>query len=372
MASSSGTGAPEADRTLAITITSTVSLLQQFESALDPTSTTTAAPAQQQQDALCVLQASATLVRAHTTKLSLLVLNKPFTPPAIVRVLDDLSTTALPALLSAAAACTAQQWGTSFAAETRGRVRRLLGELQSLVHDIPRHGGSLPSSPPASRDSLAATGVVWAACDGLAALKTLGLGGVLAQRAQAQHDVLEDAMAELDGWAKEEPSPVSSPAASHPGEEDEGEEDEGEEDFAELFAASNRLPKDDEVLRPQLAATLKTLARLKMLYKAVIKRRLLTLPASPPEPTAETAADATPPPQHRVDRIMHSLETIPSETDDMANAFYELDGADATARLDRCSELARVAAEMALWDWEGREDAFSHWIRKWLEMLDEK
>src|SRR5579862_9375993 len=94
---------------LRLALTTTRSLLQQFLASLaaapSPAPAPTAAEAQQSTDPLALLNASATLTKAHTTKLAPLPLNPPFTPTAISTVLHDLSTGALPAMMTAVEIC---------------------------------------------------------------------------------------------------------------------------------------------------------------------------------------------------------------------------------------------------------------------------
>src|SRR5438876_242251 len=120
---------------LHLTLTTTLSLLRQFLSSLSttppPTTTTTNPPTAS--DPLPLLSTAATLTKAHTTKLSLLLLTPPFTPTAISGVLHDLSAGALPVMMTAVEQCSPEVWGQTLSDEVRGGVRRVLRGLVALV-----------------------------------------------------------------------------------------------------------------------------------------------------------------------------------------------------------------------------------------------
>ncbi|TIA45963.1 hypothetical protein D6C83_05600 [Aureobasidium pullulans] len=82
-------------------------LVAQFLASLAPNASTdtTAQLPPNPPNPLHVLRDSATLLKAHTTKLALLLINKPFTPTAVTSVLRDATQTCLPAMMSAVELC---------------------------------------------------------------------------------------------------------------------------------------------------------------------------------------------------------------------------------------------------------------------------
>src|SRR5690349_15905558 len=91
----------------------TVAVIQQLEAVLfqisnnkdapqpPPAASSTSTPI----DALALARDSAQLIRAHSTKISVLIINEPFTPSAIIKVLKELVGSAVPGLASAAQEC---------------------------------------------------------------------------------------------------------------------------------------------------------------------------------------------------------------------------------------------------------------------------
>ncbi|KAI9840296.1 MAG: hypothetical protein M1837_001783 [Sclerophora amabilis] len=371
---------------LRLAITSTASLLQKYDHAIAyQTNTPTTAPTNQsdpQPEPLVLLHTSATLTKAQTTKLSLLILNKPFTPTAISAILRDLSAGPLVAMMSGVQLCVPDVWGTTMSVEVKSRVLHVLRELRGLVGEIPLQepgeGESQEGAPSPSKGSLASTGVVWEACDALAELRDKGMAGLLVQKAIQYRDTLEDALAELSDWSKED----GNDDADKDEYEDEDEDDDddasstaGNDSFDDLFDTGKTLPKGDSELRSLLDDSLKRLALVKMLYTAVIKRRLRHASlssASAPLEADKSAEDSQAQRMtfvSRLDRLMQALKSIPEETDELASAFYELDEEEARRSLQKCLQLARDVAELVKRDWSGREDDFKTWLDKWLGMI---
>ena len=68
---------------------------------------------------------------------------------------------------------------------------------------------------------------------------------------------------------------------------------------------------------------------------------------------------------------MHTLKSIPETVDDIAAAFYDLDGDEAKQTLAKCCDEAKKAIELVRGNWEtGKEDEFSAWGAKWIAALD--
>ncbi|KAI9703526.1 MAG: hypothetical protein M1820_005830 [Bogoriella megaspora] len=333
---------------------------------------------------LSLLTTTATLLRAHTTKVSLLLLNPPFTPSALHRELREIGGSVLPAMMSAVQICDAER-GTKYpdvlCEEVRSRVGDCVREVQtvvsrvrSLAEEFRNEGKSLGGkgderevkkvterldglglgggdAGEAGRDVLASTGVGWEACDKLVGLGKAGLVGVVVKRVQEWRDLVKDAVEELKEWGEEDEE-----------QDEEDEVDEVEEDkdsLAEIFGA-DKLPKGHEGLRVQLEAALKKLKLVGTLYQAIVKRRLLTLP-----PILDDRPEVTP----RLDDLIAKLKEIPGAVDDLAGAFYELDEKQAQRKLDVCCGTAQEAVALISKNWQGIEDPFTEWSKKWTDAL---
>ena len=225
----------------------------------------------------------ASLIRAHTTKLSLLVINKPFTPTAVSTVLRELVAGPLPGLGSSVELCTADKYTKAMSAELQYRAKRVLVDLGTLVAAIPLDGQILSddekngTGTETGKGSLAVTGTVWESCDSVIELKKIGVAGLVIQKAEGYRDLLKDALEELQEWAEEE---------SDEDDEEEkvldAEEDAAQAELDNIFGSQQHIPSDDpESIRPRLESSMKRLRLLILMYQAVSKRRFKTLPPLP-------------------------------------------------------------------------------------------
>ncbi|KAI9797291.1 MAG: hypothetical protein M1833_005587 [Piccolia ochrophora] len=371
--------------TLKLTVSTTSTLISQFQSSLTANATdkpqsienastppSTADPAPPH-DPIPLIHTSATLVKAHTTKLSLLILNRPFTPSALSTVLRELSTGALPLLLTAVEACDPSVFTHLFHKELRACTQRLLQDLASLVGEIPLDVASASKasgSASGEGSTLPTTGLVWSACDALTTLASQGISGLLVRKAQEYRDLLADAIAELDEWSKEE-----SEAAD---DDDDVEDSEKEDDPISDNATDNVLAfgadsgPPPESIRPLLKTSLTRLTFIKHLYTAIIKHRLRSIPS--PQSHVSATISSTPPFVTTVDKAMRSLCEIPEETDELANAFYEHDAETADTLLKHCVSLAQDAAKTLHDGWQGAaeassKDAFRAWVEMWTRLV---
>lgn len=361
------------DNVLRVLVSSATELIGQFEAALSGqySQESSLDPASSPRDPLELLSKSATVIKAHTTKLALLITNKPFTPSAIASVIRELSSGPLPALMTGVELCYEAEWGSTFRHEVKSLVKTLLQELRALLHDIPLEGQAPftagDENKITSKDSLASTGVVWEACEALIQLKAQGIAGVMVRKAQMYHDMLQDAIAELQEWSTDAEDDDDDRAEL----ESDQQRSEGGlvDEFDDLFQASNRLPKDHPELREQLDDSLKKLNLIRMLYKAIIKRRLQTYP---PHKSGGLQDNETMPIMLRLEFLMKNLKAIPEETDELANAFYDLDADQAGNHLCHCLEMAKQAAEIAKLNWNESADEFGTWVDRWMDLINKK
>ncbi|KAI1088419.1 hypothetical protein F5B19DRAFT_496408 [Rostrohypoxylon terebratum] len=323
-------------------------------------------------DPLALAHDSAALIKAHITKLSLLIINEPFTPSAITKVLRELVAGPIPSLASAVQVCDPQKYTTVARQNLSWRCHRVLRELKSFLGIIPLDGKVLPNeqrnSSNGGKGSMAATGVLWAACDDVILLKKLGIAGLLVKKVEEYRDTLKDILEELKEYSEEV------------GEEDDddddgdGEVDETGNDITDItdqvqnthlstqqilddLMNPRHIPRNDpDKIRERLESCMKRLRLTTLLYTAIIKRRLKTLP---PFPNATQV-----PVTQRLDEVFPLLKTLPHRFNEVACAFYELDRDSIDLAMDSCFFDAFAASEMLMKPWEGDRDEFTDWAEK--------
>ncbi|KAK5128276.1 hypothetical protein LTR85_002943 [Meristemomyces frigidus] len=349
----------------------TLALLAQFTTYLAPTSTLPppTTPISNPPNPLHVLRDAARLVKAHTTKISLLAINKPFTPSAIRKVLNELTATCLPAMMSAVQICEQERtttWGGLMGGEVRARVRRVFREMEMLLQEVlsiaagGNEAGAISSS---RRDSLSSTGVVWESCDALIELEKLGIAGLAVQKAEQYRDTIKDAIEELREWTEGEDTDTEG----HDALLDENDEAvEGDtESLEDLFNAANSMPRDRPELKQLVEEAGGLLKKVVLLYNAVIKRRLRTF-----KERGNGEGEGEGEGVERLDQAMLSLRRIPHQVDELASCFYDLDDARAKEMLAKCINEAKTAARVMEKRWEdGAADEFTAWSRKWKEAV---
>ncbi|KAI0395548.1 hypothetical protein F5Y17DRAFT_456946 [Xylariaceae sp. FL0594] len=356
--------------TLKALVLSTSSLISQLENDLQsvalgktPTNAAPDPPDATPVDALALARDSATLVKAHTTKLSLLIINEPFTPSAIVKVLRELAAGPVPAIASAVQLCAADTYTSIARQDLAWKSYQVLKELRAFVDLIPLDGkalsGARKSGTSGDKGSILATGVVWAACDDVILLKQLGIGGLLAKKIEEYRDTLQDVLEELKEWSEEIDDEDDD--ADELNENDDGDDGAGTELSAQQMLddlmASQRIPRDDpDRIRERLDSCLKRLRLTTLLYAAIIKRRIKALP---PLPSKEATSVV-----ERLDRALPILKRLPHQFGEVACAFYDLDPTDIDTAMDTCISGAVSAAEMLKVPWEADRDAFTEWAEK--------
>ena len=342
------------------TISNLKTLLHRFQTALQ-SPTPAHPPIEDLPNPLAVLSDASQILKAQTTKLSLLLLNKPFTPSAITFILTSLSNSCLPALMSALELCLADKYTNLMHHYIRSSLSRIMMELLSLLNSIPQNEQGVGKT--LGRDTLASTGVLWAECDKMVALGSGGVTKVAAARVEEYHGLLKDAIAELDEWDPDEDSESDTDSLpSHKG-----------------YTSSPR-PVDAPLERSlqdlslsSIAAlrkkTLGTLRIIRVLYPALVKRRILTFPSINSTFTAEDLPSSV---QIRnLDRLVDHTQQFTEETDEIAGALYAGDEGEVGDRLTKLIEASKTCVEGVKLSWNGNEDEFTTWAEKWVMRLDE-
>ncbi|ETS73036.1 hypothetical protein PFICI_15211 [Pestalotiopsis fici W106-1] len=361
-------------------VQTSISLIKQFEEVLNqaargqltttpPSPTSDTPPQSQSIDALSLAHDSASLIRAHSTKLSLLIINKPFTPSAVVKVLQELVAGPIPGLASAVQLCAADRYTSTVREDLAWRCHRVLKELRGLIEVIPLDGNILS---PEKRDgvkgdkgSLTVTGVIWAACDDVIQLQKFGVANLLIKKVQQYRDTLQDVLDELKEWKEE---------GEQRGDDDDedGEEPEDEveyvtnqldtthlsaQDMVDDLMNTRHIPRNDsDKIGERLEACLKRLRLTTLLYAAIVKRRLKVLPLLP-------ASESSPVPR-RLDEVLAILKRLTDRFNEVACAFYDLEPDAIDQSMDACFFDAFAASEMLVKPWDGERDEFTDWVQK--------
>jgi hypothetical protein len=265
-------------------------------------------------NALDLAHDAATLIKAHSTKLSLLIINKPLTATAINTVLRELVAGPLPGLASAVEICTAARYTKAMSEELQWRAKKVFIEFGTFIKAIPLDGHILSedakngTGKTEGKGSLASTGVVWDACDGVMALKGLGIAGLVIKKAEEYRDLLADALEELHGWGEEESD-----------EDDEDDEAGSDEEQDDIFESQRHIPSEDpDKIRPRLESSQKRLRLIITMYAAVVKRRFKTLPHLPhPDLPPELKSNEDPGIAACLDEVLDVLRKIPDITDEV-------------------------------------------------------
>ncbi|POR34778.1 Uncharacterized protein TPAR_05047 [Tolypocladium paradoxum] len=355
--------------TLLAQLQAVLSEIQQEPSAKPPSDnspspSTSSAPL----DALALAHDSASLVRAHGTKVSLLIINEPFAPSAISSVVRELVAGPVPAIVSAAQACTSDKYSAALRRELTSRCRRVLAELHGLLQKVPKDGKVLAVDKksgftPEDRGSIPATGILWAACDDVINLAKGGVGGFYAQKTGEWRDTLKDIMEEMKEWGDEEPE-----------DDEDGSDDDGDVDdladqlggthvdaqdmIDDLMNSQPTIPRSDpNRIRPRLESSLKRLRLVILFYEAAIKRRFKKLPALLPA-NAESKVPS------RLHYVYQVLQKLPNRFEDLTGAFYELQPQEIDEAMERCFADAVAASQLLAENWNGTADEFSVWVTK--------
>ncbi|KAF5006674.1 hypothetical protein FDECE_6966 [Fusarium decemcellulare] len=351
----------EASKALSVLIETATTLLQQLQSILteiqrNPSSSSMLDAESKDIDALALARDSSSLIRAHGTKISLLVINEPFTPSAVTSVIRELVQGAIPGLATAAQACEAKRYTAVVRKELAYRAQNVLAELGKLLQKVPKDGKVLSGgNKDGGKGSLALTGMLWSACDDVVSLANMGVGGFFVKKAQEWRDTLKDVMEEMKEWGDEEPD-----------DDDEDEVDDladqlgdtsiSKQDMLDdLMNAQQTIPRSDpDKIRPRLDSSLKRLRMVVLLYQAISKRRFKKLPK-------DTIKSDMP---QRLDKVALVIEQLPDKFGDLAGAFYELDPTEIDRLMEECFESAVGAGEVLKLGWEGEKDEFTEWVDK--------
>ncbi|KFA80010.1 hypothetical protein S40288_01859 [Stachybotrys chartarum IBT 40288] len=312
---------------------------------------------------------SAALIKAHATKLSLLIMNEPFTPSAIMTVVRDLVAGPIPGLASSVQATDAKVHTVLVRKELAWRARRVFAELGEMMRAIPTDGKALPPSKVQGaagdgRGSLMVTAVLWKACDDVITVGKQGVAGYLLNQLEQWKELLKDTMDEMKEWGEEEAQDDEDDDDDYDNDNEpenlsDGEDDDGDENsiaqhqamLDSLMDSHSVIPADDpNNIRPRLETSIKRLRLVILLFQAIAKRRVKKLPATLSANMPE-----------RIDEVAKVLSKLPDRFGDLAIAFYDLETGPIDRAMDACFFDAFAVCELLSRDWYGGRDEFSEW-----------
>lgn len=360
---------------LQTTVNSTLALLATFQASLS-SKTSPSPKIANPPNPLRLLSDACSLLKAQTTKLSLLIINIPFTPTAITFILKNLSSECLPAMMAALELCTPQQYTGFLRDHIRANLSRIMRELTSLLAIIPTNENALLGSTGTEkdrdgRDTLSSAGVIWEVCDAMVDLASKGLVELAAKKADAYHALIKDAIAELEEWNpdEEEEDPFGSETSTDS--EDEEREENQDTPDSPPTAAMNTLtltpPATPTPLRQIYEQSLATMRLIRFLYPALRKRRILVFPPL----TSSTSSDRLPTigQIQTFDDLMRYLRTFSEVADELAGALYSQDEDEASESLETVKMHANKCLEDVALNWVRTEDEFTEWSKKWTQRL---
>jgi hypothetical protein len=256
--------------------------------------------------------------------------------------------------------------------ELKWRVEKVLVDFRVLVGDIPLDGKVLGNERKngtvagMGKGSLAATGVVWGACDEVVELKKLGLGGFMIKKVEQYRDTVKDALEELQEWGGETSEDEEEDELHEAAVNSNGFCNPAQDAIDEMFQDQRHIPANDVYkVRERLENTIRRLKLISLLYQAIIKRRLKTLPAVPHTLGLSTTTTC-------LDTLMPLMSRIPDSVDDLASAFYSLDDPGINNRMEECFGTASAAATVLRTSWGGKQDEFSIWSEKFVKAMAEE
>lgn len=347
----------------------TLTLIGQFQTALTtpPPATTEAA---KDAEALPLLAASASALKAQTTKLSLLTVNSPFTHSAVATVLREVNEHVLPSLVTAALLVTPAQYTKAFHSEVLVLVKTTLTELSALIQEVKRVGakkdqekkndGKESELTKSEKEAvMLATGRVWDVCDTTVDIANKGVVGFVMRRVEQWRDLVRDAVEEIEDWDPEEENDEFFDELLD--DEDKGADDEDSDDGDD--------EEETAAMQEHKKSTIRFLKPIAQVYPAIINSRLKNAGNAPLASSAGVK---------KLESLMLNLQVIPDDVDEAAGALYEADFEKSARYLQKTKKNATQAVQLVATPWvaaDAKDDApadkFATWSKTWLKVVDE-
>lgn len=358
---------------LSICLTTTLALINQFQSAFTSPSGNPPASDSSQKDALPLLSASSEALKSQVTKLSLLTINTPFTPSAISTVLSALNESVIPSLVTATLLVTPSEYTKAFHAEIQNLSKFVLKDLSSLVEEVQnvakkkeqaKTDGQKESelSQPEKDVITVATGRVWDSCDSLYDVAAKGVVGYVIRRVEEWRDIVKDAVKEIEEWdPDEDDGDFFEEFMGENGNESGGGQSEDSDDKEE---------EDNAALHAHKKSTLRVLKPIAQVFPAISTHRLKNAGNVPSSSVTGIG---------KLETLISDLQCIPDYIDEVAGALYEADLEKSDQYLQKAKSYATKAIDTVALPWgaaanEGTQDGtdkFRVWSKTWLKVMEE-
>lgn len=369
--------------TLRTTLASTKALISHFESqiqtaALPLTPLDPASP-----NALAIFSDASAILKAQTTKISLLVLNKPFSPKEITFILKALCNECIPALVSACQLCPRTSYTNFLHRIIRSHVGSSFQLYLGILDEIPVDKAGVERIQ--RQKTLNSTGMIWESLDFMVKLGKAGIAAVAASKIEGYASLLEDAIEELEEWETGEVESYDIMEKKMPLEWQEVQEvyrqagdaagidyrkDAGMNNLSKMEGNPFQLPQAADVsIQPTTKKVIKALKLVALLYPPILKRRVRRFPVI----DASTTQDAFPTKEQteNFDYILVECQSWTETADEVAEVLYMHDEDNVETVLKGLKGSARKCIGHVRMSWDGKEDEFTAWVDKWLVKLDE-
>ncbi|KAK4696374.1 hypothetical protein P7C71_g1532, partial [Lecanoromycetidae sp. Uapishka_2] len=331
-------------------------LIQTFQLALQ-SSTAHDAEIESAPNPLALLSDAAKVLRAQTTKLSLLITQKPFSPSEITFILNALSSGCLPGLMSALELCDPNLFTQLLHNRIKSSLSMIFTELLNLLASIPQDEHGIEK---VRRSVLASTGVLWAECDNMVELGKKGLVWLARQRVEELHDLLKDAIQELEEWDLDEDS-----SDSETNFEDRPTTSSSNDKLVETLGKLSVVPSHDlDLCRKRILVHFRT---IRILFPALQKARIdkfsnITDTSIPDFLHSESHID-------KMDRLVTYPMHWTDCADEIAGLLYDHNQSMVEMALENLRKHVANCVEKFQKDWNDEEDAFTGWGKMFLGRL---
>ncbi|KAG0634195.1 hypothetical protein HOY80DRAFT_1061179 [Tuber brumale] len=280
-----------------------------------------------------LLKDLSTLLRAHSTNLSIALRPPNLLYPAASKSVQEITSLIpqyLPAIQSLPKIPSLRRWV----------IQKVEDLFTSITHSF--------NEDKASRDRLSSTGAIWSSCDALIALEALGTYGVVAELVLSYEALISDAAGELRVWVVE----VCE-------DEDEGfVDDTAREESAlepwETPIAMGERRESGVVVKGLVEIALKRVRLLEILLGAVRKRRLAG---------DGLAAEGV------LEEVVERVKGVSEAVDDVGMGFYEDEVGEAVEAQKRFQQEAVKLIDLVACKDGGVEDKYTKWFHSCREAL---
>ena len=312
---------------------------------------------------LALSSTAAALVKAHTTKLALLALNKPFTPSSISQILSSISTSPLPALLTAVQICDPTKLSKFGKRQLRRKVGSLFSNYESLLAEIPRDEEQQASKFLAAKEAptwndgtdpaIMNTGLVWNSCDEIIEFAEQGLSATIAKYVASDQDLFEDALGELHSRLQK-----ADENGNIENRLDNLQLGESDSDFESIESFSAGPTKE---MTPVIKWALEIFDLIFLLFAPLIEQRINRFPVINSKTISETSDENI----DRLDKLYEAARYWSAQIDKIAYNLYRNDIEATVTYIDQFTLSAEAGAQDIKLNWNGSEDEVSAWIVQW-------